>query len=73
MIVAADGCYNSIIMHNGIKIQHKYLESINLNNSGYFSNPHHALAAWCRSQRQNACLVAFCVHQLLQFTPNHHK
>ncbi|MCI8313516.1 MAG: hypothetical protein HFH74_00410 [Lachnospiraceae bacterium] len=28
----------------------------------YFSHPH-----------QNACFVAFGVHQLLQFTPNHHK
>lgn len=30
--------------------------------SGYSSHPHHALAAWGRSQRQNACFWAFCVH-----------
>jgi len=27
----------------------------------------------CQSQHQNVCFVAFCVHQLLQFTSNHHK
>ena len=37
--------------------------------TGYFSHPRHALAAWRRSKRQNACFLAFCVHQLLQFTP----
>jgi len=40
---------------------------------GYFSHPRHALAAWCRSQRQNAGFLAFCVRQLLQFTPNARK
>jgi len=52
---------------------HQHMSVIILNNTGYFSHPCHALAAWCRSQCQNACFWAFYVHQLLQFTPNIRK
>ena len=55
-------------MKNNIKIygvKHTCIKYL----SRYFSHPRHALAAWRRSKRQNACFLAFCVHQLLQFTP----